>query len=85
MRLDLTSIDSIDEVNSWQNQAYYILDSYVNRAVGCFGILVNLFFVVLLSLSNSKLGHKIYDFFMSTSTYKPNKLCDNSNYDKSMH
>ncbi len=39
----------------------FVLDRYINRAVGCFGILVNLLFVILLS--DKKLKHKIYDFF----------------------
>jgi len=47
-------------VHPWAVQATLILDNYINRALGGVGILVNLFFVILLS--HRTLRNKIYDF-----------------------
>jgi len=47
-------------VHPWAVQATLILDNYINRALGGIGILVNLFFVILLS--HRTLRNKIYDF-----------------------
>ncbi len=47
-------------VYPWVVQGSYILDNIVSRSIGCIGILVNLFFVIILS--HRTLRHKIYDF-----------------------
>jgi hypothetical protein len=47
-------------VYPWAVQGTYILDNIVSRSIGGIGILVNLFFVIIIS--HRTLRHKIYDF-----------------------
>jgi len=47
-------------VYPWAVQGIFILDNIVSRSLGGIGILVNLFFVIILS--HRTLRHKIYDF-----------------------
>jgi len=49
-----------EPVYPWAVQGTLILDIYVNRVLGGLGVLVNLFFVILLS--HRTLKHKIYDY-----------------------
>jgi len=57
---NLTNSAFSEPVYPWAVQGTFILDIYVNRALGGLGVLVNLFFVILLS--HRTLKHKIYDF-----------------------
>jgi hypothetical protein len=57
---NLTNIALAKAVCPWAVQEALILDNYTSRIVGGIGILMNLFFVLLLSRRTLK--HKIYDF-----------------------
>jgi len=60
MSANLSNSTLVVPVYPWAVQGSYILDIIINRSIGGIGILVNLFFVILLSHRN--LHHKIYDF-----------------------
>jgi hypothetical protein len=55
-----TMIKRTESVYPWVVQATFWLNNYINRTFGGVGILVNLFFVILLS--HRTLRNKIYDF-----------------------
>ncbi len=66
---NLTSSAFSEPVYPWAPQGTLILDIFVNKVLRGLGILVNLFFVILLS--HWTLQHKVYD--------KPDCLLANSN------
>jgi len=57
---NLTNVTLAKAVYPWAVQGVLILDNYTSRIVGGIGILMNLFFMPLLS--HRTLKHKIYDF-----------------------
>jgi hypothetical protein len=60
MFLNVSNSTLVVPVYPWAVQGTYILDNIVSRSIGGIGILVNLFFVIILSHRN--LRHKVYDF-----------------------
>ncbi len=58
-----TTNGSFDEepAYTWATLTTFMLETYIDRIVGGVGILMNLFFVVLLS--HQTLRHQIYKFF----------------------
>ncbi len=70
MQQKLTNINSADNALSsynWIDQAAYIINTYLIRTVGGFGVLINLFLCILLL--HKTLVHKLYDFFWSRVFY----------------
>ncbi len=60
MSLDQLNFTTTKKFVSWTVQATLILDTYLQRTTGVIGIIVNIFFVLLLS--HGSLKHKIYGF-----------------------